>query len=80
MRILLDTKSKHVQPTRPSSANLLLLDNPQVRPNSTSSYTFGHTTEKEQQNNFKLNGWVSTGTRNDRPLSATPSMIAGGRR
>ena len=82
MRMLLDTKSKDAQ-LRPLSANLLLLDNVQARPNSSASYTFGNTPAQYMQgrgSNETLGGPLSTRLRNDRPISATPSMIAGGKR
>ena len=82
MRILFGTQSKQDDP-RPISANLLLLDSVRNRPNSTSSYTFGHKHSSDVQANPTNNdpsGKLTVGSRNNRPLSATPSMIAGGKR
>ena len=82
MRLLLDERPKQ-EDKRPLSANLLLLENIRNRPNSTVSYTFGHKepTNMQVNNGFTtLGGKLSVGSRNDRPLSATPSMIAGGTR
>lgn len=82
MRVLLDPKTKQGE-SRSLSANLLLLENVRNRPNSTSSYTFGVGSTSNMRQNLNvstLNGKLSVGSRNDRPLSATPSMVAGGRR
>ena len=82
MRMLLDAKEEHEEP-RKLSANLLLLENVRNRPNSTASYTFGHGSTTNMRGNLNvstINGKLSVGSINDRPLSATPSMVAGGRR
>ena len=82
MRLLLDGKPTN-EDKRPLSANLMLLENLRNRPNSTSSYTFGHVEDSSMQRNHgfaTFGGKLSVGSRNDRPISATPSMVAGGRR
>ena len=82
MRLLLDDKPTN-EDKRPLSANLLLLETIRNRPNSTVSYTFGHKDDSSMQTNHGINtfrGKLSVGSRLDRPISATPSMVAGGRR
>ena len=82
MRLLLDEKPTQ-EDKRPLSANLMLLENLRNRPNSTVSYTFDNRETSDMQRKQGIatfNGKLSVGSRNDRPLSATPSMIAGGRR
>ena len=82
MRLLLDEQPTN-EDKRPLSANLMLLENLRNRPNSTSSCTFGHIEESSMQRNHgfaTFRGKLSVGSRNDRPISATPSMVGGGRR
>ena len=78
MRMLLEKKSS-LPESRPISANLLLLENVRNRPNSTASYTFGLKNSSKTQISLKVNDTIRIDKRN-RPQSATPSMIGGGRR
>ena len=82
--MLLDTKSKDAQLRPLSARGLLPLDTPKSRPNSSASYTFGRppTSYRSGHKNSNIftdrpNSGIGSG---GRPLSATPSMLAGGQR
>ena len=82
--MLLDTKSKDAQFRPLSARGLLLLDTPKSRPNSSSSCTFGHpptSYRSGHKHSLQFNDRPTSGIGSGgRPLSATPSMLAGGQR